>query len=87
MNILLLSTFSNLIATAPILKCTSLHIQANPFLIASDGRLKSLRILEETEIKADSGQAENQFRVEQSTSEGNLRHLTLRAEPIKNMTI
>lgn len=50
--------------------------------MSSEGRLKSLKILEETEINADSGQAENQFKVEQSTSEGNLRHLTLRVEPM-----
>ena len=34
-----------------------------------------------TDISATSGQPENQSRAQQSTNEGNLRHLTLKASP------
>jgi hypothetical protein len=83
MNIFLLSNSSNFMAILPMLRWTSLHIHANPFLISSEGRLRSPKIFEATEINAESGQAENQLRVEQSTREGNFRHLILNAEPNK----
>jgi len=54
-----------------------LHISDNPVLNESEGKLNSESNYEATEIKAFSGQALNQLRVQQSTKDGNFLHLIL----------